>query len=398
MAWFEYEGLTQAGMVVSGKLEAADHAHAMDALSAMRLEVRQVRPAAKPPAPAIKISDDDLIFFNDQLASMVDAKIALDEGLALMARDLESPPLRRWVDALVADMRDGATLEQAVIRHEKHLPVLYSRVIRAGVQSGDLAGVLFQLNQHLRLAKTSRRIVWESISYPLLVFALSLVIISFFFLAIIPQLQDIYSDFAVRLPVVTMALLAAADYFPTVLIVFAAICAASMLTWRFMKLTSTGRHLRNRIILCTPVIRRLHLSSLISRFVRAVSAAVSANVTLPEALRLAASATGSEDLEGEAESLARESEHGRSVFVATQHTRLIPPLFGYCVQAATGRDALPESLNRLAASYEARALHSQAMIRIVLFPMMIILVGGFIAICALATIMPLISLLHAITG
>lgn len=398
MAWFEYEGLTQAGMAVSGKLEAADHAHATNALSSMQIEVRQVRHSTTPPAPAIRISDDDLIFFNDQLASMVDAGIALDEGLELMARDLESAPLRRWVDALVADMRNGATLEQAVIRHEKHLPVLYSRVIHAGVQSGDLAGVLFQLNQHLRLAKTSRRIIWETISYPALVLLLAILIVSTFFLAIIPNIKDVYGDFGVRLPAITTAVLAMADHFPKLLITFGVIVVLSMVIWQLLRTTPAGRHFRSRLMQYTPVIRRVYVSSLISRFVRSVAAAVSANITLPEALRLAASATGNTDLQIEAESLARESEHGRSVFVATQHTRVIPPLFGYCVQTATGRDALPDSLNRLAASYESRAIHSQAMIRVVLFPMMIILVGGFIAVCALATIMPLVALVQSITG
>jgi type II secretory pathway component PulF len=62
---------------------------------------------------------------------MADAGIALDDGLAQLARDVESPKLRGWLDALADDLRGGQTLEQAIARREDRLPLLYSQVIRA---------------------------------------------------------------------------------------------------------------------------------------------------------------------------------------------------------------------------------------------------------------------------
>ncbi|HNO79579.1 MAG TPA: type II secretion system F family protein [Phycisphaerae bacterium] len=398
MPWFEYECMTRAGTAVSGKLEARDHAHAMESLAQMNLDVREVKPADKPPPPAIRISNDDLIFFNEQLASMADAGIALDQGLAQMAQDLESPALRRWVQALVADLRAGATVEQALARHESQLPILYSEVIKAGVKSGDLSSTLFQLNQHLRLTKNTRRVLWESISYPLMVLTIGLAVISFFFMVVVPPLKEIFADFDTRLPNLTLLMITIGDYYPTILVILGAIVLSMILVWQFMRFTPTGRDLKDSFVLSFPIIGRVYSASLLARFMRSVASAVASNIPLPDSLRLGADATGCKPLMRDARTLAAVAEQGRSIFEASQSTRMVPPLFGYCVQSAKSRDALPQSLNSLAAAYEDRAIHSQSMIRVVLFPIMIVVVGMIMGVGAFGAILPLISLVQSMSG
>jgi type II secretory pathway component PulF len=161
MPWFEYQALTPGEAVLSGRIEAASVDAARTALAEARLTVRDLR-AADPILPrGGRLSADDLAFFNEQLAAMADAGIALDDGLAQLARDVESPKLRGWLDALADDLRGGQTLEQAIAQREDRLPLLYSQVIRAGVRSGQLPATLLNLNQHLRLAGRTRRLIWK---------------------------------------------------------------------------------------------------------------------------------------------------------------------------------------------------------------------------------------------
>ncbi len=398
MPWFEYECVTQSGTAITGKLEARDHEQALGSLRNMTLDVRELHPADEPPPPPTRISNNDLIFFNEQLASMADAGIALDQGLAQMAKDLESPRLRRFVGALVDDLRSGATVEQALERNEQHLPVLYSQVVQAGVKTGDLASTLFQLNQHLRLAKNTRRIIWESVSYPLLVLAVGLAVISIFFLVVVPPLGEIFEEFDTALPVLTQVLLQIGEYYPTLITVLLVSFALFALGWHLLRYSAGGREVRDGVILWLPMLRRVYLASLLARFMRSVASAVASKIPLPEALKLGASATGCRKLIREATDLSEVAEQGQSIYEACQSTRLIPPLFGYCVQSAKSRGALPQSLGSLASAYEDRAIHSQSMIRVVLFPLMIVFVGVTMGLGAFASMLPLISLIQSMSG
>ncbi len=398
MPWFEYEGLTPGGTAIAGRIEAAELERARENLAQMQIEVRTFREAAAPPTRAASLSADDLVFFNEQLASLADAGIALDEGLAQLARDIESPRLRRWIDEVVEDLRRGVPLDQAIASREANLPILYSQVVRAGIETGELPATLLSLNQHLRLAGRTRRIVWEVASYPLVVAAFALIVVSGFFTQVVPHFKAILEDFGAALPHSTVLLLAVSDHYPMIMLVVALIVAVVVSLWHVLRFSSAGRAWRESILFAFPVIGGIHHASLVSRFLRAVSTTVGSGVPLPRAIRLGAQATGSIQLGRDAEQLAVEVEQGRSIFTANQSTRVIPPLFGFCVQVAVGRDVLPAAIAGLAQSYENRAIHAQSMLRVVLFPVLVIVVGGFLAFAVMALFLPLVNLINAVSG
>lgn len=398
MPWFEYEGLTPGGTAISGTVEAASSERATDDLAQMRIEVRHLAVAQAPRRKLATISEDDLIFFNDQLASLADAGLALDEGLAQLARDVDSRRLKEWIQGLVEDLRRGIKLDQAIAAREQGLPLLYSQVVRAGVESGELPATLLNLNHHLRLAGNLRRLIWEVTSYPLLVVGIAFCVVSAFFIQVAPKFRSIYQDFGTRLPGLTVLLMNIAEHYVTITSVLGVIIAAVIVGWISLRFSRAGLSLRENILMSIPIIGRIYRASLIARFLRSVATAVATGIPLSQAMRLAGGATGSVRLADDAERLACETEQGRSIFVASQAARVIPPLFGFCVQVAVGRDALPNAIGQLAKSYESRAYHAQSMLRTLLFPILIVGVGGFLALVITALFLPLVELINCVSS
>jgi type IV pilus assembly protein PilC len=396
--WFEYEGLAPGGTAVAGRIEAESHEAARRVLSeTMQVTLGEVRTAEVRPAKA-PISAEEFQFFNEQLASLASAGLALDEGLQQLARDVDSPRLRRFIDDVVSDLRRGEPLEQAIGKHEAQLPVLYSRVIRAGIQTGRLPETLLDLNQHLRLMGQTRQVLWEILSYPVLLLAVGLTIVSVFFLAVVPQFRVIFSDFGTDLPAPTALLMAVSEGFPTILIVGGLILACVVIGWRLLPRLPRGRPIREWILARVPIVGRVYRASLVSRFVRSVATGVQAGIPLPDALRLAGGVTGSPGLGAEADRVAAAVEQGGSIFNATQLCVWIPVIFGYTVQVALGRDALPAALLQLSESYESRATHYQSMLKVVLFPGVVIFVGGLMALGVIGLFMPMVCLINAVSG
>lgn len=398
MPWFEYEGQCPNGTAISGRVEAADHDSARNMLAeTMGVTLTDIRRVKQPP-PRVAIGDDDFTFFNEQLASLASAGIALDEGLEQLGKDVRSGKLRKFIDAIVTDLRNGVTLEDAIAKHETGLPVLYSRVIHAGVQNGQLPGTLLGLNQHLRLMGQTRRILWETLSYPIFLMFVALLIISFFFLKLVPQFKEILSDFGATLPAPTLLLLRMSDAYPQLLATGAVITIGTILVWQLLRTSRGGRITRELVVSHMPVVGNVYRASLTSRFVRSVATSILAGIPLPESLRLAGGVTGSPGLEAESDRVARAVEEGNSVFEATQLCVFVPAIFGYTVQLALGRSMLPSALLQLAETYEARASHFQATLRLVLFPAVVAGVGCFIAFAVIGLFMPLVTLLNSVSG
>lgn len=397
MPWFEYEGLSPGGTAIAGRIEAAGHDPALASLAQMQVQVQELRAATAARSPA-RISEDDLVFFNEQLASLTKAGIVLDEGLAQLGRDVDSPRLRRWITEVVADLRSGVTIDQAIARRQEGLPLLYGRVIQAGVQTGELPGVLLNLNQHLRLVGETRRILWETASYPVLVLFLAFTVMSGFLVFVVPKMKEVFADFGVSLPGLTLVMIWLSDHYLLAVLVGVLFLAGLGFLIHSLKFFEGGAAFREQLSLALPLFGRIKRASLIARFLRAVSTSLGSGLPLPQAMRLAAESTGHRALILDAERLAQEVEKGQSIFSVNQSARLIPPLFGYCVQVATGREALPLAVGQLARSYENRAVHVQGLLRALLLPAMVVVLGCFLALGVLAMFLPLVSLINSVSG
>ncbi|UCD27540.1 MAG: type II secretion system F family protein, partial [Planctomycetota bacterium] len=244
----------------------------------------------------------------------------------------------------------------------------------------------------------TRRILWEVMTYPLIIGILALTIVSGFMMLVVAQFEEIFYDWGTQLPYLTVLLINISHHYPLILLIAVSILAAVIITWYLLKFSILGRRIRESIVLMIPVIGRVHRTSLIARFLRSVSTSVATGIQLPQAMRLGADATGSTLLINDAEYLASEVEQGQSIFVANQSARIVPPLFGYCVQVAVGREELPSTIGKLARSYENRAIHTQAMLRVILAPVLIIILGGFMFFGIGGMFLPLVSLVNAVSG
>jgi type IV pilus assembly protein PilC len=114
---------------------------------------------------------------------------------------------------------------------------------------------------------------------------------------------------------------------------------------------------------------------------------------MPECLRLSSGATGSEKLILESEALAGQIEQGSNILEAGQFCRMIPRLFLYSIQLGTQRNELQDNLYSLGQMYAGQARSGQARLQAVLLPIMLIVVGGFVASAVLAMFLPMIQVI-----
>ncbi len=397
MAHFAYQAQFQSGSAISGVIEADDFDVAMQRLTELRLEAIQLS-ETKPPRAPRQVSDEDFIFFNEQLAALSSAGMCLDEGLRQLASDVDSPKLRRVIEAIASDVQRGVPLDQAIANHESQLPHLYARTVRAGIESGQLPATLLNLSQHLRLLGETRRIIIETIAYPAMTLAFAVAIVALLLTFVVPSFEEIFLDFDTRLPVSTVLLFDLARSFPMLAALFGAVVVGFVICWLAMRASPGGRRFRERVAMSIPLIGAVGRSSLISRFSRSLALTVSSGVPLPEALRLAAGASGSALLDRDAEALATSVEQGESPGTQSGNSSLIPPMFGFVMDVAVGRNNLPEALVQLAGAYDLRAAHSQAMLRVWLMPLALLFVGLAVGFCIFSLFMPLINLVNSVSG
>ncbi len=396
MATFEYNALTSAGRLMKGTIEAGSREEVSEQLKQMQLSVNSID-KAKPIKPRTAIGRNQFMLFNQQLASITKAGIPLEKGLRELSNDVGSTSMRKLINDIAGELEKGVSIEEAFEKRQKRFPPLYGRILKAGVETGRLSEMLTSLNRHLELAGRTRRIIFEAISYPVVILILGAIVITAMFMLIIPQFKSILEDLT-QLNALTKAFLTIPSHIIPFWIVVGFLIAAVLVGLAILSTSAAGRRLKESIFLQTPVIGRVYHSSILGRMAEAMAMMVSAGCDMPASLRLSSGATGSEKLILESEALADQIEQGANILEAGQFCRTIPRLFLYSIQLGTQRNELQDNLYSLGQMYAEQARCGQARLQAVLLPIMLLVVGFFIAMAVLAMFLPIIQVVTSLAG
>jgi type IV pilus assembly protein PilC len=393
MATFEYNALTSAGRLMKGTIEAGTNQEADELLKQMKLVVNSVE-KAKTKKPKTAIGRNEFLLFNQQLASITKAGIPLERGLRELAGDIQSRSMRKLVNAVADELEAGVSIEQAFEKRQKHFPPLYGRILKAGVETGRLSEMLTSLNRHLEMATQTRRIIFEAMTYPAVILVLASIILTGVFMFIIPQFAVVLSEITEgsQLPGITRLFLSMAHNVVPFWIIVGFVIAAIVALYAILSASAAGRRFKESFLLRIPVIGRVYRSSILSRMAEGMAIMVAAGSDMPVSLRLSSGATGSEKLMIENEALAGQIEQGANILEAGQFCRMIPRLFLYSIQLGTQRNELQDNLYSLGQMYAEQARCGQARLQAVLLPVMLIGVGGFIAMTIMAMFLPMIQI------
>jgi type IV pilus assembly protein PilC len=410
MPTFSYSGQLRSTNAISGTLDATTAEAAMAELQAAGIRVTSIAPAAAM-VPVRPLSRDDFLYFNQQLASLAETGVALDKGLRILAKDLRRGRLRRAVEDIADDLERGIPLADAVDRRANLFPPLYAEILKSGVENNRLGTTLCNLNTHLLVMQDSRRMFWESVTYPLIVLILGFAVLSVFMVYVVPQQEELVfgvegtlvGSFGHRatpplaVPAPTQVLFDVAHHWGEVMKVAGGAVVGLLVLAYLLKLFPVGRRIREGVVSAIPGFRGVHKASLLAQFSQAAALGASAGHDLPRVLRLASGATGNHELIGEAEQLSKQIEGGMMPGT-TGGGRIIPAIFGHIAQFAGCRGQLAPALAEMARAYEAIARHRMTMLRVVLAPILILLLAFVLGFAISAMFLPLVSVINGLTS
>ncbi len=399
MATFEYDALTSAGRLMKGTIEAGSHKEAGELLKQMQLTVNSVE-KAKPKKPKTAVGRSEFVLFNQQLASITKAGIPLERGLRELAHDVRSKSMRKLIDAIAGELEAGVSIEQAFEKRQKAFPLLYGRILKAGVETGRLSEMLTSLNRHLEMAGRTRRIIFEAMSYPAVILTLSAIVLTAVFLIIIPQFEPVLTEMVEgeELPKLTGLFFSIAKNVVPFWLAVGALVAAILFVLAMLSFLPAGRRFKESLFLKLPVMGRLYHSSVLSKMAEAMAMMVAAGCDMPASLRLSSGASGSEKLLRESDILARQVEQGANILEAGQFCAFLPHLFLYSIQLGTQRNELQDNLYMLGQMYAEQARCGQARLQAILLPVMLIVVGGVVAMAVLAMFLPMIQIVNSLSA
>src|SRR5216110_720550 len=147
-----------------------------------------------------KVALSDLVVFTRQLATMIDAGLAMVQSLQALAEQTTNKVMRDVIRDICTRVEGGDSFSEALQKHPKAFSRLYIAMVSAGEKGGLLAEILARLAVYLENTARLRKKVKSAMMYPTAVTLIAIGITIFLLVKVVPVFGEIYSGFGAKLP------------------------------------------------------------------------------------------------------------------------------------------------------------------------------------------------------
>src|SRR6185503_7091573 len=159
-----------------------------------------------------KVPAREFLVFNQELATLLKAGMPLVQSLDILRARITNLVFKPVLDDIYERVRAGSALSEAFEAHGALFPGVYTASLLAGEKSGNLEQVLRRYVSYVKVVANVKRKTVSALVYPLILLALSMVVVSIIMLRVVPAFGEFYSQFGEELPLSTRVIVAISSF------------------------------------------------------------------------------------------------------------------------------------------------------------------------------------------
>ncbi len=321
-----------------------------------------------------------------QLSALIDAGLPVARALQVLLRQRHKPRLQQELDRVLKELEEGLSLSQAFRRWDQFMVSLLKAAETGGLLSDILQRLARFYEERLRLQTK----VVTTLTYPLIIFFISMLIFLGMVTFILPQFADVYARLGSDLPEYTRfwmqvsASLRSPWALGGLLILGLAIYSVRQQQEYYALMLQKG-------LIGVPVLGELIAQFAVTRLARTLGTLLLCGVPLTQALEIAKSPLYPMD-----EIQQQVSEGVPLHEVLTQYPRLFPEMLTAMIAVGEETGELHALLLKAADYYDQELEGLLSRMTSLIEPAIIILLGGLIGSVVIGMYLPMFQLFNQI--
>ena len=428
MPTYVYEALNAAGKAEKGRVEAETTDEAISAIreqgffpTSVREDSaggatdkgkrgKKVTSSKKKKGITIsfgKVKTKSLCQFTRQLSTLQDAGLPLLRSLQILEQQQKPGKLKSIILQVVEDVESGSSLSDAMSKHPKAFDRLYCKMVAAGEIGGVLDVILQRLANFMEKAERLKARIKGAMIYPICVIVVAVLIVTGIMYFVIPKFEDIFNDFEVELPGLTLWLIEASLWVAgtpkegeQAIPGFIWIIASPFLIFSFMKLirkTGPGRAVTDIVRMKVPVIGNLVMKTSVARFTRTLGTLVAAGVPILEAVLITRDTSGNYVYEKALDGVHDSIREGETVADPLREAKVCDSIVINMIEVGEETGDLDVMLVKIADNYDEEVDVAVTAMLSLLEPALVVVLGGIVGTIVLALFLPLVKMIESVS-
>ncbi len=345
-----------------------------------------------------KVKQEDIVFFANQLAVMVDTGVPLSDALDAIAESTDHNGLAAVIWDISSKVKNGVEFSTAMERHRKHFSELFISLMRASEASGQMGPMLGRCTEYMMQDRETRKQIKGAMIYPSCMMGFCVMVVVGLLVFVLPRFEKIYAGKGATLPLPTRVLLTASsgiiNYWMYILVGLTGLIVGSMLYFR----SDSGKQVADKIKISLPIIGPMYRKACMARGFRTMATMVSTGVAMLNGLDITARVSGNYFFTRVWQKVASSVEEGASITDELYGSPLIPRTISQMVSAGERTGKLDLVMDRVAEFCEEDLKVAVKAVTSMIEPVMIIFMGVVVGGIAMALLLRIFNMSKVMRG
>ncbi len=398
MPKFSYRAITESGATATGEIEADSVDKASSLLASQGYIPTRVREERSASARAqigsmleflAPVKAPELILFTKQFNTLIRAGVPMLSLLKVLEEQTEHPKLRRILELIHRDIKEGSSLNDAFRRHPNVFSPLYCNMLKAGETSGALNDVLDRLTYIIEHEHAVRSDIKSALMYPIIVVCFLAIAFLVLLTGVIPRFVTIFKSAGLDLPLPTQICMLMYNFLVGHWYIALSLVAAGGIVLFFFLKSERGKILTFQAMMGLPIIGPLIVKSAISRFASIFSILQASGVDILQTMDILSDTIGNPAISSELNGIRNLLTEGHGIAGPLSAARYFTPMLINMVAIGEESGNLEEMLQDVAKHYDTEVQYSMKKLSEAVGPILTIGLAAVVGFFALAIFLPM---------
>lgn len=404
MKKFNYKARDRNDRRVKGIVDALNRNEAMQSLRGRKFRDIQLSEVVEKKKSSLdititwgpfgKVPDKDILIFSKKIATMVRSGLTILDALVLVKDQTENPVFKIAVGQIVNNINQGNSLSSSLKMYPRYFDEAYINMVEAGELSGKLDIFLDRIVEGQERMQKIRAGIKSALFYPITLVVVTILIVFFMMIKVVPMFAKMYSGAGKKLPAPTQMMIDASNWLlsgSNTLILIGTIFLVFIIQSLLYKYIYTYRRFFSWVSLKLPIFGNIIVKSTVARLSLLMANLFAAGINVSDILKVGTRITTNIIF---VEAMARISdriESGSDLSSLFADEPAFPAELSQLIKVGEKTGNMDEMLTSIAKYYQEEFESVVEGLTSMIEPLMIVFVGGMIGAMVVALYLPIFS-------
>jgi type II secretory pathway component PulF len=333
--------------------------------------------------------------FYQELAVLLKAGITFKEGLTLIVESLKKKADKELIQSILNDVINGKPFSEALMVSKSFSEYEYYS-IQIGEETGTTALVCHELGIFYERKNEQKRIIIAALTYPSIVLTTAIVVVVFMLSYVVPMFEGIFKQNNMELPMLTKMIVKLSEIVKSFGIYGLLFIIGLIFTGRIFKDNPRYQRVSHHLILQVPILGTFITKVYLAQFTQAVALLTTAKVPLLNSIQMVKKMIHFVPLQEALDKVENSILKGNSLSLSLKENSLFDNRIISLVKVAEETNQTEYVFKQLSEQYNQEVVQQSKIMTTVLEPLIILFVGGLVAVLLVAMYLPMFQLSSAI--